>query len=119
MSWRAVQSRDSIRMARTRKESNKACAPEHASTTQSHSFRTARNPELTVTTGIALRLMVLLAVTTGLRRSELFALKWSDLDFSNLTIDIQRSIYQGKVGSCKTAASKTSIPLPLFVAADL
>lgn len=40
--------------------------------------------------------MVLLAVTTGLRRSELFALKWSDLDFSNLTIDIQRSIYQGK-----------------------
>jgi integrase len=49
------------------------------------------------------KLMVLLAVTTGLRRSELFALKWSDLDFSNLTIDIQRSIFQGKVGSCKTA----------------
>lgn len=65
------------------------------------------------------QLMVLLAVTTGLRRSELFALKWSDLDFSNLTIDIQRSIYQGKVGSCKTAASRTSIPLPLFVAAEL
>ena len=65
------------------------------------------------------QLMVLLAVTTGLRRSELFALKWSDLDFFNLTIDIQRSIYQGKVGSCKTAASKTSIPLPLFVAAEL
>src|SRR5215213_3552439 len=43
-----------IRMARTRKESNKACAPEHASTTQSYSFRTARTPELTVTTGIAL-----------------------------------------------------------------
>ena len=62
---------------------------------------------------------MLLAVTTGLRRSELFALKWSDLDFFNLTIDIQRSIYQGKVGSCKTAASKTSIPLPLFVAAEL
>jgi integrase len=60
------------------------------------------------------QLMVLLAVTTGLRRSELFALKWSDLDFSNLTIDIQRSIYHGKVGSCKTAASRTSIPLPLL-----
>jgi integrase len=65
------------------------------------------------------QLMVLLAITTGLRRSELFALKWSDLDFSNLTIDIQRSIFQGKVGSCKTAASRTSIPSPLFVAAEL
>jgi len=65
------------------------------------------------------RLIVFLAVTTGLRRSELFALKWSDLDFSNLTIDIKRSIYQGIVGSCKTAASRTSIPLPLFVAAEL
>jgi len=42
------------------------------------------------------RLMVLVAVTTGLRRSELFALKWSNLDFSNLTIDIQRSIFQAK-----------------------
>jgi integrase len=63
--------------------------------------------------------MMLLAVTTGLRRSEPFALKWSDLDFTNLTIGIKRSIFQGIVGSCKTAASRTSIPLPLFVAAEL
>jgi integrase len=65
------------------------------------------------------RQMVLLDMTTGLRRSELFALKWSDFDFSNLTIDIKRSICQGIVGSCKTAASRTLIPLSLSVAADL
>jgi len=65
------------------------------------------------------RLMVLLAVTTGLRRSELFALKWSDVDFSNLTIDIRRSIYQGRVGNCKTAASRRPVPVSLSVAADL
>jgi integrase len=34
--------------------------------------------------------MALLDVTTGLRRSELFALKWKDIDFSNLQIDIKR-----------------------------
>jgi integrase len=47
------------------------------------------------------RLMVILDVITGLRRSELFALKWSDIDFSKLLIDVQRSIYLGKVGKCK------------------
>jgi integrase len=65
------------------------------------------------------RVMVFLDVTTGLRRSELFALKWSDVDFSNLTIDIKRSIFQGVVGNCKTEASRRPIPLSLEVAADL
>jgi len=65
------------------------------------------------------RLMVMLDVTTGLRRSELFALKWLDVDFSNLTIDVQRSIYLGKIGSCKTEASRKPVPLDERVAADL
>jgi integrase len=38
------------------------------------------------------RLMVLLAVTTGLRRSELFALKWRDFNFPSRTLQIKRSI---------------------------
>ena len=65
------------------------------------------------------RVMVLLDVTTGLRRSELFALKWSDINVWNLTIDIRRSIFQGVVGNCKTAASRGPVPLSLDVAADL
>ena len=65
------------------------------------------------------RLMVLLDVTTGLRRSELFALKWSDIDFWNLVIEVRRSICEGVVGNCKTEASRRSIPLSLDVAADL
>jgi integrase len=50
------------------------------------------------------RLMVLLDVTTGLRRSELFALKWSDVDFSNLRLDVLRSIYLQHVGDCNRAS---------------
>jgi integrase len=65
------------------------------------------------------RVMVLLDVTTGLRRSELFALKWNDIDFWNLTIDIKRSIFQGVIGHCKTEASRRPVPLSLEVAADL
>ncbi len=65
------------------------------------------------------RLMVMLDVTTGLRRTELFALKWQDVDFSNLTIDVQRSIYLGKIGTCKTEASRKPVPLNERVAADL
>jgi integrase len=58
-------------------------------------------------------------VTTGLRGSELFALKWSDIDFWNLVIEVRRSICEGVVGNCKTAASRSPIPLSLDVAADL
>lgn len=65
------------------------------------------------------RVMVLLDVTTGLRRSELFALKWKDIDFSNLLIDIKRSIFLGVVGHCKSEASRQLAPLSLNVAADL
>jgi integrase len=65
------------------------------------------------------RLMVLLDVTTGLRRSELFALKWSDVDFSNMRLDVLRSIYLRHVGDCKTEASRKPVPLDDRVAADL
>src|SRR5262249_10094674 len=65
------------------------------------------------------RMMVLLDVTTGLQRGELFALKWSDIDFWSLMIDIRRSMFEGVVGNCKTQASRRPIPLPLEIAADL
>jgi len=65
------------------------------------------------------RLMVILDVTTGLRRSELFALKWGDVDFSDLRLDILRSIYLRHIGNYKTEASHKPVPLDERVAADL
>ena len=43
-----------------------------------------------------------LDVTTGLRRSELFALKWSDIDFTDRMINVSRSIDGEVFGNCKT-----------------
>jgi integrase len=65
------------------------------------------------------RLMVTLAVTTGLRRSELFALRWGDVNFSYLEISVRRSIYLGTIGDCKTEASRKPVPVNERIAADL
>jgi integrase len=56
------------------------------------------------------RTLVLLAVTTGLRRSELFALKWKDVDFHSKQIYVTRSIVQNVVGICKTESSQKPVP---------
>jgi integrase len=65
------------------------------------------------------RLMVMLAVTTGFRRSELFGLKWCDVNFSGLEISICRSIYLGIVGDCKTETSCAPVPITARMAAEL
>jgi integrase len=51
------------------------------------------------------RTLVLLAVSTGLRQSELFGLKWGDIDFAERTMKVTRSIVYGVVGPCKTESS--------------
>jgi integrase len=63
------------------------------------------------------RLIAMLAVTTGLRRSELFGLKWADVNFSNMEISVQRSIYLGTVGNCKTETSRKPVLIDERVAA--
>src|SRR5207248_320313 len=57
------------------------------------------------------RILVLLDVATGLRQSELFALKWKDVDFKNKQLWVTRSIVQQVVGRCKTEASEKPVPL--------
>jgi integrase len=54
--------------------------------------------------------LVLLAVTTGLRRSQLFALKWRDADFQAKQIHVTGSIVQNVIGACKTETSQKPVP---------
>jgi integrase len=54
---------------------------------------------------------VLLAASIGLRQSELFGLKWGDIDFDQHTISVIRSIVCGVVGPCKTESSQKPVPI--------
>src|SRR5580700_1013669 len=65
------------------------------------------------------RTLVLVAVSTGLRQSELFALKWGDIDFSQGAMNVTRSIAYGVVGRCKTEASQKPVPVHPILAAAL
>jgi integrase len=61
--------------------------------------------------GIRERTLVLLAVSTGLRQSELFGLKWGDIEFAEGHMHVTRSIVYGVVGPCKTEASQKPVPI--------
>lgn len=62
-------------------------------------------------TGEPFRTMVLTAMSLGLRCSELLGLKWSDFDWENLTLFVQRAVVNGHVDEVKTKYSKRRIPL--------
>ena len=61
------------------------------------------------------RTIVLTAVLTGLRPSELFGLYWTDLDFQNQTMQISRSYYMGEFGLPKTNKSRRTLIMPTIL----
>jgi integrase len=71
--------------------------------------------------GLAIRerTLVLLAASTGLRQNELFAIKWSDIDLAQGTMNVTRAIVYGVVGKCKTEASQKPVPLHPILADEL
>lgn len=57
------------------------------------------------------RTLVFIAASTGIRQSELFALKWDVIDLSAGTMNVARSILHGFVGPCKTESSQKPVPI--------
>jgi integrase len=57
------------------------------------------------------RAAVMLAGSTGLRRSELFALRWNDINFFTMEVGVNRSVVRNHFGETKTEASKKPVPL--------
>ena len=67
--------------------------------------------------------IIRLAVYSGLRRGELFALQWNDIDWGNGQdggrIHVRRSIYQGAITAPKTEESDRVVDIPQQILDDL
>jgi integrase len=58
------------------------------------------------------RTLVGLALLTGLRRGELFALRWADVDEPNRSVQVRAAVYEGVFDDPKTMAGLRTVPLP-------
>jgi integrase len=65
------------------------------------------------------RTMVLVAICTGLRASEILSLKWEDFDFDGLKLRVNRAVVRGVVDRVKTEYSEDELPLDESFAAEL
>lgn len=62
------------------------------------------------------RSMVVVAALTGMRSSELFGLKWEDVDFRQRLIYVRRSFYHGEFGPPKSRMSERAVPMsPMLI----
>ncbi len=65
------------------------------------------------------RAAISLEYGNGFRRSEVFALKWSDIDFLAATVLVTRAIVHGHLGEVKTEISRKLVPLHPLQLEDL
>lgn len=77
------------------------------------------NKLLETAEGTNLHMPILLAVATGLRRGEILALRWSDLDLDAGTVTVSRSLSETKergliFKSPKSRSSKRVVSMPSF-----
>jgi integrase len=66
-----------------------------------------------------MRVIGIVAATTGLRISEVLGLKWLDIDWKELQMNVTRSVVDGIIGKCKTETSRRPVPLDAFTRSEL
>jgi integrase len=58
------------------------------------------------------RTAFLIAAVMGMRRGEIFGLKWADVGFERAVLHVRRSYVDGVVGPPKTESSRRPLPIP-------
>ncbi|SDE86555.1 tyrosine-type recombinase/integrase [Terriglobus roseus] len=58
------------------------------------------------------RTAFLIAAVMGMRRGEIFGLKWADVDFERAILHVRRSYVDGVEGPPKTDSSRRPLPIP-------
>jgi integrase len=69
--------------------------------------------------GVRERVMVFLDMALGLRRGELAGLKWEDVNFEKLYLNVTRSVVDQQIGNTKTEVSRKPVPIDEYLAKDL
>ena len=65
------------------------------------------------------RLAFLTCVLTGLRAGELWALRWSDIDWNALQINVSQSLWRGQIQTPKSRSSFRKVDIPEQLAQEL
>ncbi len=65
------------------------------------------------------RTLVIVIAATGLRISEILALRWHDIDFGRQCIQVRRAYVYGRFGEPKSEASQAPVPLHPILAEQL
>lgn len=61
-----------------------------------------------------MRVIGIVCATTGLRISETLGLKWCDINWQLMQMNVTRSVVDRIIGKCKTEASRKPVPLDEF-----
>jgi integrase len=91
--------RNPMELVSVKSASQRVCKPRSLTVEQFHALLSQFNDDA------CLRTMLLLAVSFGLRVSELLGLRWSDVDWLNKTIRIERGVVKQIVDDVKTNCS--------------
>ena len=99
----------SVRVAKAKRDVEKVIPPDRADLKKM--IKAATDDE---------RALIMTAITTGLRSSELRGLRWADIDLKGAKITVtQRADQWGVIGPPKSEAGRRTIPIPPQLVAEL